>query len=94
VRDEPIASKNGTQEYERIRVWDSCSSEAYRKIAGGHNPRQAKGERLRNRVFCKFNYYPSQYGMTACTGCGRCIAHCPVNIDLVETLAQLAEVTA
>lgn len=91
VRDEQVASKNGSQEYERIRVWDSCSSEAYRKIAGGHNPRKAKAERLRNRFFCKFDYYPTQYGPMACTGCGRCVAHCPVNIDIAETLTRLTE---
>lgn len=91
VRDEQVASKNGAQEYERIRVWDSCSSEPYRKIAGGHNPRKAKAERLRNRFFCKFDYYPTQYGPMACTGCGRCVAHCPVNIDIAETLTLLTE---
>jgi len=91
VRDEPITSKNGSQEFERIRVWDSCSSEAYRKIAGGHNPRKAKAERLKNRFFCKFDYYPTQYGPMACTGCGRCVAHCPVNIDIAETLNRLTE---
>jgi ferredoxin len=94
VRDELIAAADGKQEYERIRVWDSCASEAYRKIAGGHNPRKAKAERLRNRFYCKFDYFPSQYGPLACTGCGRCIELCPVNIDIVETLNQLAEVAA
>jgi ferredoxin len=90
VRDELIASKDSKQEYERIRVWDSCASEAYRKIAGGHNPRKARAERLRNRYYCKFDYYPSQYGPLSCTGCGRCIELCPVNIDITETLNQLA----
>jgi len=92
VRDELIAAQDGKQEFERIRVWDSCASEAYRKIAGGHNPRKAKAERLRNRYYCKFDYFPSQYGPLACTGCGRCIELCPVNIDITETLNQLAEV--
>jgi ferredoxin len=92
IRDEPISSPDGKQYFERIRIWDSCASEAYRKIAGGHNPRAAKGERLRNRLYCKFDYYPSQYGPTACTGCGRCIEACPVNIDITETLLQITEI--
>ncbi len=92
VLDEPIPSGNGSQKFERIRVWDSCAGEAYRKIAGGHNPRKAKAERLRNRIFCKFDYFPAQYGPLACTGCGRCVEFCPVNIDITETLTQLAEV--
>jgi ferredoxin len=94
VRDEPISSGDGA--YERLRCWDSCARDAYRQIAGGHNPRAVKGERLRNRFFCKFNYYPQQYGTPmamACTGCGRCIEACPVNIDITEILAHLLEVT-
>lgn len=90
VRDEAISSGNGWDRYERIRCWDSCAGVAYRRIAGGHNPRSTKGQRLRNRFFCKFYYYPEQYGPAACTGCGRCIDACPVNIDITEVLAHLA----
>ncbi len=73
VRDEAVHTDNGTNQFERIRCWDSCAGTVYRRIAGGHNPREAKGERLRNRFMCKFYYFPEQYGPTACTGCGRCI---------------------
>jgi ferredoxin len=91
VRDEVLPlSENGHNRYERIRCWDSCASEVYRKIAGGHNPRQAKGQRMRNRFQCKFYYYPLQYGPEACTGCGRCIDACPVNIDITEVLEHVA----
>jgi len=87
VRDEAL----GDSQYERIRCWDSCAGVAYRRIAGGHNPRAAKGERLRNRFLCKFYYYPQQYGLDspACTGCGRCIDLCPVNIDITEVLSYI-----
>lgn len=91
VRDEPFLSNNGHNRYERIRCWDSCTGANYRRIAGGHNPRPTKGQRLRNRFFCKFHYYPRQYGPMACTGCGRCIDACPVNIDITEVLGHLAE---
>lgn len=90
VRDEPLPGENGQDAFERIRCWDSCTGQAYRRIAGGHNPRAAREERLRNRFFCKFFYYPEQYGPAACTGCGRCIDVCPVNIDITEVLAHLA----
>jgi sulfhydrogenase subunit beta (sulfur reductase) len=92
VRDEALSSDNGWQEFERIRCWDSCTSEAYRRIAGGHNPRDTKAKRLKNRVFCKFYYYPQQYNPVACTGCGRCIEACPVNIDITEVLQHFMEV--
>lgn len=90
VHDEALPAANGHQRYERVRCWDSCAGEAYRRIAGGHNPRATKGTRLRNRFFCKFNYYPEQYGPVACTGCGRCVDACPVNIDITEVLAAVA----
>jgi ferredoxin len=92
VRDEVIPSNNGTQQYERVRCWDSCAGEKYRKIAGGHNPRAQKGPRLRNRFLCKFYYYPHQVGPLGCTGCGRCIDSCPVNIDITEVMTHVMEV--
>jgi ferredoxin len=61
----------------------------YRKIAGGHNPRAEKADRLRNRFYCKFYYYPEKYKTVACTGCGRCIDSCPVNIDITEVLENI-----
>jgi sulfhydrogenase subunit beta (sulfur reductase) len=89
VRDEAVPGSNGNSRYERVRCWDSCAGVAYRRIAGGHNPRPEKSQRLRNRFFCKFDYYPQQYGPLACTGCGRCIDYCPVNIDITEVIDNL-----
>ena len=89
VRDEALPAPG---QFERIRCWDSCAGENYRRIAGGHRPRAAKGERLRNRFLCKFFYYPEQYGLdktAACTGCGRCVDACPVNVDITEVLMDL-----
>jgi sulfhydrogenase subunit beta (sulfur reductase) len=82
VRD--YETRNG--DIERLRAWDSCMAEGYRRIAGGHDPRPAKADRLRNRFYCKFCYYPQDFGPVACVGCGRCIAQCPVNVDIVEVL--------
>lgn len=75
---------------ERLRAWDSCLAESYRRIAGGYNPRPTKVQRLRNRFYCKFCYYPKDFGPIACVGCGRCIAKCPVNVDIVEVLEGMA----
>jgi ferredoxin len=91
VRDERLPSKNGVEYSERIRGWDSCSGEAYRRIAGGHNPREAKADRLRNRLYCKLHYIKEQSGMLACTGCGRCIDSCPVGIDITEIMGLVLE---
>ena len=46
--------------------------------------------RLRNRMYHKYSYFPKKYGEIACVGCGRCVTHCPVNIDIVDVLRQIA----
>jgi ferredoxin len=86
LRDEPIASRTDLVLFERMRVWDACTAPNYRTIAGGHNSRPLKGQRIRNRYYCKFCYYPNDFGPLGCVGCGRCIDVCPVNIDIVEML--------
>jgi sulfhydrogenase subunit beta (sulfur reductase) len=86
VRDDETPDRN----IKRLRAWDSCMAENYRRIAGGHNPRPTKTERLRNRLYCKFCYYPQDFGPVACVGCGRCINECPVNVDVVEVLQRMA----
>jgi ferredoxin len=88
VRDERL----GSAAFERIRCWDSCAGENYRRLAGGHQPRPEKGERLRNRFYCKFSFFPAQVGLdgtSACTGCGRCIDVCPAGVDISEVLQDL-----
>ncbi|WP_455393108.1 4Fe-4S dicluster domain-containing protein [[Eubacterium] cellulosolvens] len=69
---------------ERVRTWDSCMYSEYTVHASGYNPRPARMNRLRNRVFHKYKYYPDLYNMFGCTGCGRCIRYCPVNIDIID----------
>jgi ferredoxin len=86
VRDDAAPAK----EIKRLRAWDSCMAEGYRRIAGGHNPRPEATDRLRNRVYCKFCYYPQDFGPVACVGCGRCIRKCPANVDMVQVLEDVA----
>ena len=90
VRDDTVAAGPGYARIQRLRAWDSCMAAAYRRIAGGHNPRPAKTQRLRNRYYCKFCYSPLDFGAVACVGCGRCITACPVGIDIAEMLDEVA----
>jgi sulfhydrogenase subunit beta (sulfur reductase) len=72
----------------RVRVWDTCMNSEYTVQASGYNPRPARMNRTRNRVYHKFNYYPKNYNVIACVGCGRCINDCPVNIDIIDVINQ------
>jgi len=91
VTDRIVAQTAEGTRIERIRAWDACTSTNYRRAAGGHNTRPTKPVRLRNRFFCKFCYYPEDFGPLGCVGCGRCIVMCPVDIDITEVLHDVAE---
>lgn len=75
----------------RCRMWDSCMFEEYTLHTSGHNTRPTRRERTRNRINHKYNYFVQKFGKTACVGCGRCINHCPVNIDILDILSQVKE---
>ncbi|MCF8037031.1 MAG: 4Fe-4S dicluster domain-containing protein [Desulfobacteraceae bacterium] len=73
---------HGNQGY-RIRNWDSCMYPLFTMHASGHNPRGTKLDRLRQRFMHKLKYYVDKYeNGIQCTGCGRCVRMCPVNIDI------------
>jgi len=94
VRDVVAAAGPGVTHIQRLRAWDACLAQTYRRAAGGHDPRSLKAQRLRNRFYCKFFYAPQDFGAVGCVGCGRCIAACPVNIDISEILADVAQLVA
>jgi sulfhydrogenase subunit beta (sulfur reductase) len=75
----------------RIRSWDSCMFAHYTQETSGHNPREKKSQRLKNRIGHKFAYYPEIYGDVLCSGCGRCIRHCPVSVDISRIVSSLSE---
>ncbi|OLS33255.1 MAG: Sulfhydrogenase 2 subunit beta [Candidatus Heimdallarchaeota archaeon AB_125] len=75
----------------RVRVWDYCMNPEYTHHASGHNPRPARMNRVRNRIFHKFNYYPINDNIVGCTGCGRCIDYCSVNIDVIDIINKIGE---
>jgi ferredoxin len=74
----------------RIRNWDACSLELFTREASGHNPRSAKGQRMKQRVMHKFRYATENFKEVFCVGCGRCIGNCPVNMDIREIIGDIA----
>lgn len=74
---------------ERIRQWDSCLFRDYAVVAGGHNFRAKRSDRVKNRYYDKQQGFVSQYGKPSCTGCGRCIQYCPTKIHVVEVFNKV-----
>jgi NAD(P)H-flavin reductase len=72
----------------RVRTWDSCFTEAHAEIHG-MNFRPTTVDRHRQWLTHKVGSWVSQYGVSGCVGCGRCIAWCPVGIDLTEEIAAI-----
>jgi len=87
IQDESTLSKGA-----RVRIWDTCMIPEYTLQASGYNPRPMRSNRMRNRIFHKYNYYPKNFDIIACVGCGRCIDNCPVNIDIIDTVTRAGEV--
>jgi sulfhydrogenase subunit beta (sulfur reductase) len=77
----------------RIRAHDACMFPSFTLEASGHNPRTRKGDRMRQRIMHKFLYTVDNFGKVFCVGCGRCVAKCPVNIDVRETIEKIKTIT-
>ncbi|MGZ3782373.1 MAG: 4Fe-4S dicluster domain-containing protein [Pseudobdellovibrionaceae bacterium] len=75
---------------ERWRLWDSCFSLDHNYIHGG-NIRSSVESRYRQWMTHKLGSWIDQFGSSGCVGCGRCIAWCPVGIDITEEMAALRE---
>ena len=71
----------------RCRSWDSCTFAQFTLHASGHNPRPDQPARYRQRVMHKFAYFPLEHDdRSMCVGCGRCVALCPVGIDIHQSV--------
>lgn len=73
---------------ERVRRWDSCFTADFSHIHGG-SVRAAGAARYRQWLTHKLSTWHAQFGSSGCVGCGRCVAWCPVGIDLVAEAQAL-----
>ena len=79
----------------RMRNWDSCMFPLFTMHTTGHNPRGEKVQRVRQRFMHKLKYFVDKYGQgVMCTGCGRCVRSCPVNIDIRTVCERMNDYTA
>jgi sulfhydrogenase subunit beta (sulfur reductase) len=74
---------------EHLREWDSCFTQGHSYIHG-FVIRQETEKRYRQWLTHKLATWVQQFGNSGCVGCGRCIAWCPVGIDLTEESNAIA----
>jgi len=86
-----IQDEGSTERGKRLRCWDSCGFSLFTRHASGHNPREQQFERWRQRLMHKFSYMPDRQGTLGCVGCGRCSRSCPVDMNILEHLQEIAE---
>ena len=61
---------------------------SYTHLAG--QPRLTQLERFRQRFMHKLVYFPTNNdGMFSCVGCGRCLAKCPIQMNIVKVMKKL-----
>ncbi len=73
---------------ERTRRWDSCFTLDHSYLHGG-SVRSSIKARYRQWLTHKVASWIDQFGTSGCVGCGRCIAWCPVGIDITEEVAAI-----
>ena len=73
----------------RYRCWDSCMYSEFTKMAHGNN-RLTQKERFRQRFMHKLVYFPENNdGIFSCVGCGRCLAKCPISMNIVKVMKKI-----
>jgi ferredoxin len=75
---------------ERSQRWASCFELDFSYLHGG-SVRVSGASRYRQWITHKLSTWYDQFGTSGCVGCGRCIAWCPVGIDITAEVAALAD---
>lgn len=78
-----------TDRVERAERWASCFELDFSYLHGG-SVRTSGASRYRQWITHKLSSWHDQFGGSGCVGCGRCIAWCPVGIDITEEVDVLA----
>ena len=88
-----IQEFNNGKTVRRFRCWDSCMYSDFTRMSAGQ-PRPTQLERFRQRFMHKLVYFPdNNKGCFSCVGCGRCLAKCPIHMNIVKVIKTLGEGT-
>ncbi|QNK80265.1 4Fe-4S dicluster domain-containing protein [Nakamurella sp. PAMC28650] len=78
------------EQVERSERWASCFETDFSYLHGG-SVRTSGASRYRQWITHKLGTWHDQFGSSGCVGCGRCIAWCPVGIDITAEITTLAD---
>ncbi len=87
---EDVNSLDG-EHAERVQRWDSCFTLGHSTLHGAGSVRGDTRSRYRQWLTHKLSTWWDQFEVSGCVGCGRCIAWCPVGIDLTQEVAAIAQ---
>lgn len=89
-----IVDEGGHDEGVRLKNWDTCQMKLFTLHTSGHNPRETQAARWRQRIRHKFQYYVEKFQRESCVGCGRCIRHCPVGMNIIDQLQCISALSS
>ncbi|MGL4914235.1 MAG: anaerobic sulfite reductase subunit AsrA [Romboutsia sp.] len=76
---------------ERRRIWAGCEVDGFTSMAGGHEFRKTKGERMRFKTMHKVYDFKKRFGYNMCVGCGRCDDACPQYISFSKCIEKVTD---
>jgi len=76
-------------ESRRARQWDACYFGGMTRMTGGDNPVGSRSEMMKRKYYHKLVQQIDEFGMSGCTGCGRCNLACVGNVNWLENIIRI-----
>jgi ferredoxin len=76
-------------ERRRTRQWDGCYFRGFTRMAGGNDPIKNNKEMVKRKYKHKLFHQIDEFGMSGCTGCGRCNLVCVGNVNWLENIMKI-----
>lgn len=86
------SSEEGKGAGKRTRIWSSCQVKNFALLAGNHDFRILKGDRMRYKVLHKIRDFRKRAGFNMCIGCGRCDDVCPEYISMFKCIEKMNQI--